>query len=91
MQLLPILQQELVAAQGAQRLFTAAQSSARLQLLPATHKGCYGLSVVLFPCPVIQTSSKEQKWGWLLSVESSLLPPGHWAIDLEIFFAEILY
>lgn len=90
-----------VAAQGAQRLLTAAAcrvqpgevtSAAQSSALACSRQTAIGLSVPAFPCPVNQTSSKEQeKLGWLLSVESALLPAGHWEVDLEILFAEILY
>lgn len=69
-----------------------AQSSAGLQLLPETETLLWVFLWLLFPCAVIQPSSKEQeKLDWLLSVESVLLPAGHWEVGLEILFAEVLY
>lgn len=72
-----------------ERLASAAQFSARLQLLPATARLLWVFLWLLFPCPVIQTSSKEREVR--LSFCGKCLVAGHWEVDLEILFAEVLY
>lgn len=74
MQLLPIPQQELLAAQDAQRLLTAAVHGvlprevgfccsvlSKTAAHACNRQTVMGLSVVLFPCLVTQTSSKKQE------------------------------